>query len=220
MAPAFNFVCASVVGFLILGLITIAGFVGTIHFMINICNWNSRKCWPAYTSNSKATKSEPRSEKAKISKLFQLLCLLLMCSGCIEFIIILTGYFVFSRLVDWDGTIFSVLTVMFHGFGVFLLSMLFVLRLYATLKGSMYNYSSKVYKLILIISCVNLIFGETSVILLGTNNLLEDIYDDSEWLIPIIPEIIAQITVMVTLFAHVILQFVLVVLLVKALKSV
>ena len=196
---------ASILGFSVLGITALLGCAATIHFLIKTCCIESTT-----TSNT------------RLSKAFRFLCGLLMVAGSMELISIFVGYFVYSRVWNIDATIFGVIMITLHGICTFLLSFLFLLRLYGTLKGSIYDYPSRLYKILLVISSLNIIFALISLIIVNINSLLEDMYPDGHhhWYFTLIPELVPLIILPSCMFIYLVLQVVLVALLIKALKSV
>ena len=209
MTRSASFILASIFGFTILGITSTLACAATMHFLMKTC-----------CVNVQSTRST--TSKTRLSKVFHFLCGLLMLSGSMELISILSGYFVYSRVWNIDATIFSVIMITLHGIDTFLLSFLFVLRLYGTLKGSMYDYPSKLYKVVLVISSLNITFGVISLIIVNINSLLDDMYPGSHhhWYFTLIPESIPLIILPACMFIYLVLQIVLVALLIKALKSV
>ena len=205
---SFGFISASIFGFTILTVLTVSGLVGSIHFTKKICG--------KQTTND--------TTKTTTTRIFRCLCVVLLWTGTAELFIIVAGYFVYSRVINLDGTIFSIFMRTFHGFCAFLLSLLFILRLHATLEGSSYNYPSKFYKFIVSVSSINMLLGFLSLVLFNLDAFFQELYQDSlstrNWYIPFISKQIVSIILMISMTVYLTLQVILVALLISALRSV
>lgn len=217
------------IGCLIVGFLCVCGILLTINLTCNLC------C--VTTTNSH---NGNRSTRPKINKLniFHKLCLLLLVFGSVELIfqlVLFINKFCFDAQRDFlrynDDTAFieNSMTMMvdfLHTCNVFLISIIFLIRLQKVFKGSIYDYPAKMYKFITIFCIFNIIVAFIGVIIDGSNEILQEINshqqnrESRDWYIDFIPSFLPTILLAVAMLMYIIQQLILVVLMQNAFSKV
>ena len=211
------------IGCVVLGMITTTSLILTVHLIWTI----------THTSTKKAV------------KIFHGLCLLLHIVGVMELTVQLILY-IDSFIVDhtlFNGTgsgnpafvnnILDIVVDFLHAFNIFLISIIFIIRLGLIFKGSIYDYPVLMYKLMIGFCILNIVSLTIGFVVNGTNEIIQEKqaaksnYDNgthlpetTDWYIKFLPSFFPTVLLSISMGMYIIQQILLVLLIRNGFKKV
>ena len=215
------------IGCAVISLLCIFGILLTFHLIFILVRVRTVKKFSKICNHSK--RSTPVSNKSEL-KTFHTLCVLLLVLGSIELIfqlILFINKFFFDSENDFlrynQDTAFientmTMLVDFLHTSNVFLITIIFIIRLQKVFNGSIYDYPAKMYKFLTIFCIFNIILAFIGVAIDSINEILQEINsnipgkESEDWYIDFLPSYLPTILLAVAMLMYIIQQTVLVLL--------